>query len=418
MSAAPPRLRKRREEVGSTLGERITKGGELRAAPTYDEASYEDVLRSFSTWDDWNDTFLLAAFSSDAIADEYSDSTGSERIVAELEDAVANLQDRLDRRLTRLELISGRLEFFEEALPDGTSRPQPRPARDPTAALNVFVLMPFDAEHDWLYQVVKEACSATGANAVRADDVFAAGIVIEQVKERIAQADAVIAVCTGKNANVFYELGIAEATHQPILVAESKDDLSFDVAHFRAQLYGGNESANSRETLQDRIERAVTETIRSRGPADIEGVLPAKTLEETDVVATIVSTGRRHSCRLVITSSGPGAARNVSADLRSVERPDAQVMVHTKEFPFPQLIVGQDYVVALAPTNESSQTLRSLHRTTRSVGATRSRPFSSDQIRSNAFRRISEATLVAERFMPLDTAGEVERSSAQLTRRL
>lgn len=71
--------------------------------------------------------------------------------------------------------------------------------------------------------------------------------------------------------------------------------------------------------------------------------------DRANVVAAITPTGRRHSYRLVITNHGPDVARNVSADLRSVERPDADFMVHTREFPVPQLIAGQDYAVALAP---------------------------------------------------------------------
>ncbi len=50
-------------------------------------------------------------------------------------------------------------------------------------------------------------------------------------------ADAVIAVCTVRNANVFYELGLADQIHKPILVAAEAQDLPFDVTHFRAQLY-------------------------------------------------------------------------------------------------------------------------------------------------------------------------------------
>jgi len=72
----------------------------------------------------------------------------------------------------------------------------------------------------------------------RADDIFEAGIIIEQIRRsEMFGADAVIAVCTVRNANVFYELGLADQIHKPILVAAEAQDLPFDVTHFRAQLY-------------------------------------------------------------------------------------------------------------------------------------------------------------------------------------
>lgn len=246
--------------------------------------------------------------------------------------------------------IRSHIEVFELRLGEVQPRESAPSIADggSTTGVTVFILMPFDAEFDWLYQLVKEACSEAGVTAERADDVFEAGIVIDQVKEKIAEADAVIAVCTGKNANVFYELGIAEATHRPVLIAESKDDLPFDIAHFRAQLYGGSESANSRETLQERIERAVTETIRSSTPARAANLSPGADADNADVVAAIVATGRRHSYRLVITNRGPGVARNVSAALTSVTHPDERVLVHDSEFPIPQLVVSQEYPVTMA----------------------------------------------------------------------
>lgn len=78
----------------------------------------------------------------------------------------------------------------------------------------------------------------------RADDIFAAGIIIDQIREAIEHADVVVAVCTGRNPNVFYELGLThEKGHHPILIAASSADLPFDIAHRRAHLYAGSETA-------------------------------------------------------------------------------------------------------------------------------------------------------------------------------
>jgi hypothetical protein len=105
---------------------------------------------------------------------------------------------------------------------------------------SAFLIMPFDARFDWIRGEIEAAGEGTGYKVERGDDIFSPGTVLEQVEDRIATADAVIAVCTGKNPNVFYELGLARPYHDAILVAESKEDLPFDVAHLRAILYGNN----------------------------------------------------------------------------------------------------------------------------------------------------------------------------------
>jgi hypothetical protein len=123
--------------------------------------------------------------------------------------------------------------------------------------------MPFAEEFDWLYEELQAAGRDASVNVERADDIFEAGIVIDQIKARIRGADIVIAVCTGRNANVFYELGIAESAHRPILIGEDKMDLPFDVLHFRAQFYGGDRRA----TLRERVVRSIRETLSERAGA-------------------------------------------------------------------------------------------------------------------------------------------------------
>ncbi len=83
-----------------------------------------------------------------------------------------------------------------------------------------FLLTPFSATaagdekpatYRAVQRAVRDACKDAGVELRRADSIFRSGVVIDQIREAIADADLVIAVCTGKNANVFYELGLAEA---------------------------------------------------------------------------------------------------------------------------------------------------------------------------------------------------------------
>ena len=113
-----------------------------------------------------------------------------------------------------------------------------RPSQPPTPA-EVFVVMPFAHEVKTVYEDhVKAVTQRLGLTAVRADDFFAANSIISDVWNAINQAQILIADCTGRNPNVFYELGIAHTLGKPvILIAQSVDDIPFDIRHIRIILY-------------------------------------------------------------------------------------------------------------------------------------------------------------------------------------
>lgn len=112
-------------------------------------------------------------------------------------------------------------------------------------------------------QAVEQAAVQAGVRLRRADSIFKGGVIIDQVREAIAGADVIIAVCTGKNPNVFYELGLAEAMgHTPILVAPNARHLPFDKAHCRCHMYGLKRLTT--DNLAPRLLRAITETLAER----------------------------------------------------------------------------------------------------------------------------------------------------------
>lgn len=131
-----------------------------------------------------------------------------------------------------------------------------------------FYITPFSAEtagnedpdvFETVQRSISEGALAAGVELKRADDIFRAGVIIEQVRAEIEGADVVIALCTGRNPNVMYELGLAEAVHhRPILVARSADDLPFDIHHWRSQMYGEPETTDD---LAQRVELAIRETL-------------------------------------------------------------------------------------------------------------------------------------------------------------
>lgn len=69
--------------------------------------------------------------------------------------------------------------------------------------------MPFDKQLEWLYEDVIHASVDEKLDTHRADNIAKPGVILDQIFQGIDEADVVFAVCTGRNANVFLELGYA-----------------------------------------------------------------------------------------------------------------------------------------------------------------------------------------------------------------
>lgn len=105
----------------------------------------------------------------------------------------------------------------------------------------VFVLMPFDSAFDDIYKFgIKGACDDVGAYAERVDEqIFSEGI-LDRIFNQISKADVIIADMTGRNPNVFYEVGYAHALGKiVILLTQSAQDIPFDLKHRQHTVYGG-----------------------------------------------------------------------------------------------------------------------------------------------------------------------------------
>lgn len=102
-----------------------------------------------------------------------------------------------------------------------------------------FVLMPFRAELDPVYKTIQDALVLDNKlRCQRADDIYSAGIVIDEVWAKICESQMVLADASGRNGNVFYEMGLAHAIGKDIIIlAQSMDDIPFDLRHRRVILY-------------------------------------------------------------------------------------------------------------------------------------------------------------------------------------
>lgn len=88
---------------------------------------------------------------------------------------------------------------------------------------NCFVIMPFRPELNYLYRSLKQFLVGAfpGLSVVRGDDQALTVPLLTKIADYIRQADVVIADCSGRNPNVFYELGMAHALDKPVVLITS-----------------------------------------------------------------------------------------------------------------------------------------------------------------------------------------------------
>ncbi|HVX91580.1 MAG TPA: hypothetical protein VHC20_08325 [Candidatus Paceibacterota bacterium] len=130
--------------------------------------------------------------------------------------------------------------------------------------------MPFDGAFDDVYRLgIKEACAAADAYCERVDEQIFQERILDRIYNQIAKADLVIADMTGRNPNVFYEVGYAHALNKPaVLLTKHADDIPFDLKHFPHIVYG-----QSISTLRDDLIARV-KWFKTNAPTNERGEFP------------------------------------------------------------------------------------------------------------------------------------------------
>ena len=127
-----------------------------------------------------------------------------------------------------------------------------------------FVIMPFGGIWDQYYSLIyAPAIEKAKLLPVRADEVFRAGSILQDVVGLLSQAAIVLADITENNRNVHYELGLAHALGKPtVLVAPVGMPLFFDVGQERMLTYDKDHAFWGIE-LRDTLSRTLEETMRA-----------------------------------------------------------------------------------------------------------------------------------------------------------
>lgn len=113
------------------------------------------------------------------------------------------------------------------------------PSNNPQFERDIFMMMPINKGFEPVYEDnIKPIAAEFNLTIDRGDDFFTTSSVINDIWSAIVASQLVIAECTGRNPNVFYELGIAHTLEKPgILITQNIDDIPFDVGHLRVIEY-------------------------------------------------------------------------------------------------------------------------------------------------------------------------------------
>jgi nucleoside 2-deoxyribosyltransferase len=120
--------------------------------------------------------------------------------------------------------------------------------------------MPFDNSFNDIYKFgIKGAAEEVGAYAERIDEqIFSEGI-LDRIFNQISKADVIVADMSGRNPNVFYEVGYAHALGKLVLLlTQDADDIPFDLKHRQHTVYGGK-IETLRQELAGRLQWAISE---------------------------------------------------------------------------------------------------------------------------------------------------------------
>ncbi|WP_159537521.1 hypothetical protein [Aeromicrobium sp. 9AM] len=146
----------------------------------------------------------------------------------------------------------------------GTSMPGPKAFRLPTHKLQshdlVAVMMPFEAKFTPVYETLRQASADAGMRCQRADDIWKNEHILDDVLELIWTARVVVADLTDRNANVFYETGIAHTIGRDVvLTTQNMEHVPFDLRSIRALTYYPNREglAALKDGLSARLETLI-----------------------------------------------------------------------------------------------------------------------------------------------------------------
>jgi hypothetical protein len=139
-----------------------------------------------------------------------------------------------------------------------------------------FVIMPFSPLFKTHYErVIRPAIEESGLRCIRGDEIYSKPRIMDDIWKSIRSARLVVAELTGKNPNVFYEVGLAQAIGKPVIIlTRNEDDVPFDLKALRYLYYNVDDpfwGENLNLQLQEMIKSALEEESLS---SYLDGIKP------------------------------------------------------------------------------------------------------------------------------------------------
>jgi hypothetical protein len=111
----------------------------------------------------------------------------------------------------------------------------------------VSVMMPFEKDFDETFNMVEACAQWCGLECKRASDIWEHSVVIQDIFSLIYRSYIVVCDFTSRNANVFYEAGIAHTLGKHVIpITQSPDDIPFDLKHHRYLHYLNNKEGRNK----------------------------------------------------------------------------------------------------------------------------------------------------------------------------
>lgn len=176
--------------------------------------------------------------------------------------------------------------------------------------------------------VLKPALEERGFVAERANEDPSPGRILPKIIESIIKSDLVVVDLTGRNPNVFYELGIAHSFTRPLIsLADSADGLPFDVKDERVIVIGQNRGdgvldVDDAEAARSSLRRSL-DVVLAEGyepPSPVRSVAVAQSLDamapSNPVVSELAQVGERlDSLSAFVEGSRGRGVRSLDDDL-------------------------------------------------------------------------------------------------------
>ncbi|HMH52250.1 MAG TPA: hypothetical protein VK548_18575 [Candidatus Acidoferrum sp.] len=193
-----------------------------------------------------------------------------------------------------------------------------------------FVIMPFDGLFKREYEfVIQPAIEAAGLKPVRGDEIFSKPQIMADVWRAIRRCRVVFAELSGRNPNVFYELGLAHAIGKPsIIVTRNETDVPFDLKALRYVFYDVNDPSWG-ETLKHSISDLLKKLLSaSESGSGLEGIETSGGVEVATRPTPREPTARHPTCDVTGVWTGELQSKTSGPPVDVVQQAVANLQQH------------------------------------------------------------------------------------------